>query len=260
MPETTGELWCAVHQPNLFPRLSTLAKLYSADVWVILDDVQFTRRDYQHRCRLADLHDPDGRQWLTLPVHLPQGRRTRIRDVRLTDPIHSRRRTARLLQQYYGRSSHWPALRDQLEKVLDTLDRTDLLAPTAETSTRILLDLLAWSGTVVHSSTIPTRPGRSERLADLSHAVGATTYLCGTGGARYLDLRPFAAHGINVCLSTPPADGDPTTWLGARHVTALRALMATGPDALRKNLQSSVGRRPYSDVGAPMTDRTPAIS
>ncbi|WP_411977315.1 WbqC family protein [Streptomyces decoyicus] len=40
---------CAIHQPNLFPRLSTLAKLFAADCWIVLDDVRFTRRDYQHR-------------------------------------------------------------------------------------------------------------------------------------------------------------------------------------------------------------------
>lgn len=40
---------CAIHQPNLFPRLSTLAKLFVADCWIVLDEVQFTCRDYQHR-------------------------------------------------------------------------------------------------------------------------------------------------------------------------------------------------------------------
>ena len=66
---------CAIHQPNFLPRLSTLAKLYAADIWIILDDVQFTRRDYQHRCYLAPVADaclPGC--WLTLPVHLPGGR------------------------------------------------------------------------------------------------------------------------------------------------------------------------------------------
>jgi WbqC-like protein family len=48
-----SDLLCAIHQPNFFPRLSTLAKLFTADIWVILDDVQFTRRDYQHRCLVA---------------------------------------------------------------------------------------------------------------------------------------------------------------------------------------------------------------
>ena len=36
-----GDLLCAIHQPNFFPRLSTLAKLYTADIWIVLDDVQF---------------------------------------------------------------------------------------------------------------------------------------------------------------------------------------------------------------------------
>lgn len=45
-------LLCAIHQPNFFLRLSTLAKVYTADIWIILDNVQFTRRDYQHRCYL----------------------------------------------------------------------------------------------------------------------------------------------------------------------------------------------------------------
>ena len=51
---------------------STLAKLYAADIWIILEDVQFTRRDYQHRCYLTpvpDAHLPG--RWLTLPVPCP---------------------------------------------------------------------------------------------------------------------------------------------------------------------------------------------
>jgi WbqC-like protein family len=71
---------CAIHQPNLLPRLSTLAKLYAADVWVVLDDVQFTRHNYQHRVRLAALDDPAHRQWLSLETHLPYGRATLIRE------------------------------------------------------------------------------------------------------------------------------------------------------------------------------------
>ncbi|WP_348538516.1 WbqC family protein [Streptomyces sp. 4R-3d] len=55
---------CTIQQPNLFPRLTTLAKLFAADYWIVLDDVQFTRRDYQHRTRLAALGDPLQRQWL----------------------------------------------------------------------------------------------------------------------------------------------------------------------------------------------------
>ncbi|MEU0486469.1 WbqC family protein, partial [Streptosporangium sp. NPDC006013] len=67
---------CAIHQPNLFPRLVTLAKLFAADYWIVLDDVQFARRDYQHRARLASLDGSWQPQWLSISTHLPYGRST----------------------------------------------------------------------------------------------------------------------------------------------------------------------------------------
>jgi hypothetical protein len=67
-------LTCAIHQPNFFPRLSTLAKLYAADVWVILDDVQFSRRDYQNCRYLPPAGTALPARWLTVPAHLLAGR------------------------------------------------------------------------------------------------------------------------------------------------------------------------------------------
>ncbi len=82
LPEPGG--LCAIHQPNFLPRLTTLAKLFAADYWIVLDDVQFTRRDYQHRARLAALdetrpsavaHHPDPpAEWT---AHPHPGRRDR---------------------------------------------------------------------------------------------------------------------------------------------------------------------------------------
>lgn len=219
---------CAVHQPNLFPRLSTLAKLFAADYWVVLSDVQFTRRDYQHRARLADLDDPARRQWLTIPTRLPSGRSTLIRDALIDDPVLARRRTAGMLHQHYGRSPHWPALGQVLDPVLDAFAR-GRTAVVAELSTRLLLDLLGWPGQIVASSDLPARPGRSQRLADLAAATGARAYLCGTGGMAYLDPGPFADQGIAVLPFRPPASG---IWSTGRRVSALWALAALGPQAL----------------------------
>ncbi|WP_217575906.1 WbqC family protein [Streptomyces sp. GbtcB7] len=225
---------CAIHQPNLFPRLSTLAKLYAADRWIVLDDVQFTRRDYQHRARLADLDEPARQQWLTLPTHLPQGRSTLISQARLVDPQHSRRTVQLLLRQYYGRSSHWRAVSDVLDAVLDSLATSDRLADVAKTSTIALLRVHGWSGDVLDSSEIPTRPGRSERLADLAAATGSTHYLCGTGGLGYLDADPFDAHGIPVLSFHTPVDD--LLWLWARRASSLWALSAIGPGELANQL------------------------
>ncbi|MBE1877468.1 WbqC family protein [Myceligenerans pegani] len=225
---------CAIHQPNLFPRLSTLAKIFAADCWIVLDDVQFARRDYQHRARIAPLERPEQHQWLTLPTHLPHGRSTIIRQARLVDPLRSRRRMRHTLAHQYGSSRYWPEFRALLDAVTDTMERTDRTAVVAETSTRLLLQLLGWTGRSFLSSQFTVRSERSLRLADLVQAVDADGYLCGPGGMRYLRPEPFANQRTAVIPFMTPSEG---IWQGARKVSALHALMAYGPDAVSEEVR-----------------------
>ncbi|MFD8206062.1 WbqC family protein [Streptomyces sp. NPDC059695] len=215
----------AIHQPNLFPRLSTLAKLFAADCWIVLDDVQFARRDFQHRARLAAMSGSARHQWLSLPTHLPHGRSTLIRDAVLTDHERSRQRVATMLPQYYAASPDWALLRPELDSVLAHFHERAGIADVAEESTKALLRLLGWTGHIVRSSSLPARPGRSQRLADLAAAVGASGYLCGTGGMRYLEVKPFAEQGVIVVPFRSPLAG---VWEGAREVSAMSPLMGHG--------------------------------
>lgn len=228
---------CAIHQPNFFPRSSTLAKLVRADVWVVLDDVQFNARDYQHRTRLATLADPAAQRWLTVPVHRPHGRESRINELLLADPDLSRRQVGQLVRQYYGRSRHWPSASTCVDEVLVALELSPRLADVAEVSTRALLARLGWQGRVVRSSRLPARNGRSARLADLTKAVGADTYLCGPGGAKYLDADTFTELGLTVSYPEPPCW---TRAPGTRAISALWAFAMLGPTAVREELSTTV--------------------
>lgn len=214
----------AIHQPNLFPRLSTLAKLFAADCWIVLDDVQFARRDFQHRARLGSMSGPDRRQWLSIPTHLPHGRSTLIKDAVVADQDLARRRLTHMLAQYYAKSPDWPRFRGGLDAVLHGFE-TARMADLAEESTKLLLRLLGWRGRILRSSCLAVRSERSERLADLSAATGARGYLCGTGGMRYLVTAPFEAHGVNV---VPFVTSNTGVWRDAREMSSLRPLMAAG--------------------------------
>jgi hypothetical protein len=224
---------CAIHQPNFLPRLSTLAKLYAADIWIILDDVQFTRRDYQHRCYLAPV--PDTRlpgRWLTIPVHLPGGRETLIRDARLAEPSLTAKRTSGILRQYYRRAPYRSEILDLIPGIEETITGTGRLADVSEHTTITLLRLLNWPGAICRSSDLPARKGRSERLVDLTRAVGASAYLCGTGGSRYLDQAPFAAVRLSVAKFTPPQRLAALSPEDTRRVSVLTDLATAGPERL----------------------------
>ncbi|MFF3002505.1 WbqC family protein [Kitasatospora sp. NPDC057940] len=187
-------LVCAIHQPNLFPRLSTVAKLFAADVWIVLDDVQFARRDYQHRARLAPAAGAPGPiRWLSVPTHLPAGRATLIRDARMVDPARGRRRSADLLREHYRGAPHWAAFRNQLDAFLDVFERTDRTGAVAQESTLLLLSMVGWSGQVPASTDLHSSSDRSQRLADLGQLEQAgeevaardagLAHSCGPGAA-----------------------------------------------------------------------------
>ena len=63
-------------------------------------------------------------------------------------------------------------------------------------------------------------------------AVGATVYLCGTGGSRYLDPAPFTALGITAAMFAPPQHAIGLSPENARRASALADLAAAGPERL----------------------------
>ena len=55
----------AIHQPEHMPWLGFFEKFLRADVFVVLDDVQFSKGDFQNRNRVKGR---EGALWLTVPV------------------------------------------------------------------------------------------------------------------------------------------------------------------------------------------------
>ncbi|SOE09049.1 hypothetical protein SAMN06272775_0132 [Streptomyces sp. 2323.1] len=53
------------------------------------------------------------------------------------------------------------------------------------------------------NSQLPARPERSQRLAELAAVTEARSYLCGTGGMRYLQPEPFTRKNITVTPFRP---------------------------------------------------------
>lgn len=223
---------CAIHQPNLFPRFSTIAKLYASDIWVVLDDVQFNARDYQHRARLAPPADPERQQWLTLPVHRPHGRDSKINEVQMVDVEKSALRLAELPRQIYGSAPHFADVATIIGDTAEMVGTAPCLAAVTEFSTLAILEALGWPGQVVRSSSYTARADKSARLADLCRAMGADVYLCGTGGARYLDEQPFHEHGVQVRYFDPPVTQQ------TRRLTSLHHIAANGTESSRIRLEA----------------------
>jgi hypothetical protein len=90
----------AISRPTYLPRLGYFDLIDQADVFVLLDDVQFARRSWQQRNRIKT---PLGLQWLTV-AGMFHGRFSQfLEDVGIRDAEFSRMHL-RALEQNYRRS------------------------------------------------------------------------------------------------------------------------------------------------------------
>src|SRR5919201_4685171 len=69
----------AIHQPHYLPWLGYLHRMARADLFIVLDHVQFERANYQNR---AAVRVNGAAHWLTVPV-LQRSRSERISDKRI---------------------------------------------------------------------------------------------------------------------------------------------------------------------------------
>jgi hypothetical protein len=191
-------LLVAIHQPNLLPRLKVLQKLALADVWIVLDDVQFARRDYQNRALLVPNHGTSAPHWCTLPVQLPHGRKTLINEAELYNGDNAVQSVERSLTFDFRARAEFDESRRSIIAALDTSGRS-----ICDIGVVTTLEMLRIAGAgprqVVLASRLAVRADeRSLRLSRLCREVGGRVYIADSGGTKYIDEAPFNTMGISV--------------------------------------------------------------
>jgi hypothetical protein len=181
----------AIHQPQYMPWLGYFHKMDSVDLFILLDDVQFKKNEWQNRNRIRG---PQGAQWLTIPNHyrFPQ----RINEVRLNNDTAWGLRHANSLQACYGRSPCYADYADRFRSFFEnSWDRMDQVTGQ---SVRLLAEMLGVDTRIVCSSTCDFEGTSTERLVNICKRFEADVYLAGQGGRDYMDVSLFEQAGIGV--------------------------------------------------------------
>ena len=184
----------AIHQPNLLPRLKILQKIALADIWVVLDDVQFVQREYQNRAFIWPTLVGQPPRWCTVPVHLPEGRATPINKVALAEPDSVRHMERSLLASF-------PASEGLASLVRDFVSGLDPARPLVSLGIQGTLAMLGprQMPSVVLASTLrrQTLP-RTDGIIQLCKEVGATVYVADSGALGYLGTEDLSKEGIRI--------------------------------------------------------------
>src|SRR5438105_3264794 len=182
-----------IEQPNYVPWIGYFDLIGQSDVWVWYDDVQYTKRDWRNRNRIA----ADAAEWLTIPV-ITRGRFTqRICDVEIDDAQHWRRHHLESIRRCYARAPFFQPMFDVIEDALSASDRR--LADLTIRLNESICALLGLQPLFKRSSQIPGPiGGREERLIRICRAVEGSVYLSGPAARAYIDPRAFAAADIEL--------------------------------------------------------------
>jgi len=183
----------AIVQSNYVPWRGYFDLIASVDEFILLDDAQYTKRDWRNRNRIKT---PDGTRWLSIPVQV-SGRYTQsISETRIADEGWSR--------------SHWDIIRSTYSSTpafdVHAAFLQDLYASAtspflSETNRHFLEginEVLGIETPVVDSRVYDPRGAKDERLLDLCLKAGAVEYVSGPSARSYLDEQRFEASGVEV--------------------------------------------------------------
>lgn len=183
----------AIHQPHYLPWLRYFHKILVSDLFILLDDAQFIRREWHNRNKIKSAQ---GAIYLTVPVNYKFG--NIIKDTTIDNTRRWREKHLNALQTNYGNS---PFYKDYISDLKPFYQGEPLqyLGELNEKMLKVFLTLLGIKTPVIRSSDYRIKEKRNERLIKLCKEVGATAYLTGeTALKAYLDLRAFKENHIEV--------------------------------------------------------------
>jgi ribosomal protein L31 len=182
-----------IHQPQYLPWLGYFDKMARADLFIVLDNVQFKKNEWQNRNRIKS---PEGWQWLTVPVYQQHGQL--IREVKINNSVDWLRKQLNALQQNYKKAPYYQTYMPGVEQVL--MHQYDSLLDITMSFIHQIRDWLEIDTQMIMASETDdvVKSTGTERLVELCLAYGADTYLSGQGGQNYCDFAMFEEHNIMI--------------------------------------------------------------
>lgn len=230
---------CAIMQPSYLPWLGYFALIDQVDVFIFLDDVQFSHQSWQQRNRIKGRNGPI---WLTVPT-AKETRDGLIKDVTIAADLSWARKHRDSILQNYAKVPHFARLKAWLETTY-----TNPVQSLCQLNTLIIrnwAEILGIETRFALSSEFAPCTGKIDRLIDLCRTVGANEYLSPVGSYEYIAAdNGFRAAGIELSYLHYE---HPVYWQAhgefVSHLSTVDLLMNEGPRSL-EIVRSGI-RAPY---------------
>ncbi len=185
-------------QSGYMPWLGYFDLINQADVFVFLDDVQWTTGDWRNRNRIRT---PQGWTWLTVPVRFEKPHlEYHIKDVQISTSQNWQKQHLDALWACYRKTPHFGEVYPLFEKALSTKQK--FIVDLNYELIFVICNYLELKKTRFLFSQKMNTPGelsKDERLLAIFDEIGGvTTYISGPAAKSYLQENKFQEMGIKV--------------------------------------------------------------
>jgi hypothetical protein len=181
----------AIHQPQYLPYGGFFHKLSLSDAYVVMDDAQYDKR-FTNRNRIIA---PNGSIWISVPINKKQKFAPNY-DVEINNAMSWKDLHWKRLQLSYNNSKFFHLYKDYFDllyrKEWNLLFDLDL---------ETLKQIISWLGLkteIILESGLGISSKSTKRLVDVCKAVGADTYVAGSGSKSYMDESLFRRNHLKV--------------------------------------------------------------
>ena len=184
----------SIHQPNYLPWLGFIAKIACSDIYIVLDNVQYSKSNWHSRTRYST---SEGLKFLSLAVCskgvVTEG--TPIKDIYLANRLMPKKHF-KTLQQRYCKRPGWPLIASRFEEAMckDYEKMLDVCWATIQ----FTLEIFQLRPQVYFASQLPCDGNKTDLVLSLTQAVQGDHYLSGAGAKEYLIPASFEAQGVGV--------------------------------------------------------------
>ena len=184
----------AIVQSNYIPWKGYFDLINLVDKFILLDDVQYTRRDWRNRNKIKTHH---GVHWLTIPVKAKGNYYAKIREIQVSDDSWATRHWSVIVHNY-RKANYFGKYRDFFSELYSMQLSEKYLSKINYNFIQAICELLGIKTQILWSHEFTLPEGRTERLVSLCQQVGAKEYISGPSARQYIKPELFTQVGIQL--------------------------------------------------------------
>ena len=181
-----------IRQPGYMPNIGFFKKIEYSDIFVFLDDTQFSKDSFDNRNKIKTKSTS---KWISVPLKRPVFKK-KLNQVMIsydTDWIKSH---TDLIYQNYKDAPYFSSYWNEIKKILE--QKSNLLIDLNLNLISYFLKILQINTTTIKSSELKITNTKTQRLIDICAQLNASCYISGIGGKNYVDESLFKNSDIKL--------------------------------------------------------------